>query len=171
VRSGLGRQVRSSWPFHRRTYCGRTRGNHDVAPVHAPLSRGLRCHKGRFDPKRCRDSTKCVGVYFMKVQPPEEILLHGESREVRFRWPAGDVTALCFNGLRLACRCAQCTHARRYGQPVTESTDVEVVDIVPFGVSGVRFVFSDGHERGIFPWRYLWELSANESSRQMNRPA
>ncbi|WP_019568089.1 gamma-butyrobetaine hydroxylase-like domain-containing protein [Thioalkalivibrio sp. ALMg13-2] len=104
----------------------------------------------------------------MKIQPPTEIRLQREAGEVQFHWPSGEVTCKRFEALRLACRCAHCTLARRSDQPVTDATQVSVVDIAPFGVSGVRFVFSDGHEQGVFPWRYLWELSAQASPNRMN---
>ena len=104
----------------------------------------------------------------MKIQPPTEICLQREAGEVQFHWPSGEVTCKRFEALRLACRCAHCTLARRSDEPVTDATQVSVVDIAPFGVSGVRFVFSDGHEQGVFPWRYLWELSAQASPNRMN---
>lgn len=104
----------------------------------------------------------------MKIQPPTEIRLQREAGEVQFRWPSGEVTCKRFEALRLACRCAHCTLARRSDEPVTDATQVSVVDIAPFGVSGVRFVFSDGHEQGVFPWRYLWELTAEALPNRMN---
>ncbi|WP_018141514.1 gamma-butyrobetaine hydroxylase-like domain-containing protein [Thioalkalivibrio sp. ALJ7] len=100
----------------------------------------------------------------MSMQPPDEIRLQGQTGEVQFCWPSGEVTCKRFEALRLACRCAHCTVARRRDEPVTDATQVDVVDIVPFGVSGVRFVFSDGHEQGIYPWRYLWEISSARAS-------
>ncbi|WP_017942688.1 MULTISPECIES: gamma-butyrobetaine hydroxylase-like domain-containing protein [unclassified Thioalkalivibrio] len=104
----------------------------------------------------------------MSIQPPSEIRLQGRSGEVQFCWPSGEVTCKRFEALRLACRCAHCTLARRRDEPVTDAAHVDVVDIVPFGVSGVRFVFSDGHEQGIYPWRYLWDISVRDASRSIN---
>lgn len=34
-----------------------------------------------------------------------------------------------------------------------------------FGVAGLQLFFSDGHDRGVFPWHYLWELGAVIGSR------
>lgn len=104
----------------------------------------------------------------MNMQPPTDISLQGPTGAVKFCWPSGEVTRTRFEALRLACRCAHCTLARRRDEPVTDATQVSVVDIVPFGVSGVRFVFSDGHEQGIYPWRYLWEISARAPTHVTN---
>ncbi|WP_019594430.1 gamma-butyrobetaine hydroxylase-like domain-containing protein [Thioalkalivibrio sp. ALM2T] len=104
----------------------------------------------------------------MNMQPPNEIRLQGKEGAVQFCWPSGEVTGKRFEALRLACRCAHCTAARRRDEPVTNAVQVKVLDIVPFGVSGVRFVFSDGHEQGIYPWRYLWEISAQAPAHSTN---
>ncbi|HEX9813223.1 MAG TPA: gamma-butyrobetaine hydroxylase-like domain-containing protein [Burkholderiales bacterium] len=35
---------------------------------------------------------------------------------------------------------------------------VEIIDVRPIRTYALQFVFSDGHERGVFPFRYLREL-------------
>nr|WP_244575527.1 DUF971 domain-containing protein [Rhizobium sp. 11515TR] len=37
--------------------------------------------------------------------------------------------------------------------------NIQVADIEPIGSYGVRLVFSDGHDRGIYPWQYLREIA------------
>lgn len=41
------------------------------------------------------------------------------------------------------------------------ATDVVVVGAEPFGPNAIRFRFSDGHARGIFPFTYLRDIEAS----------
>lgn len=45
------------------------------------------------------------------------------------------------------------------GTPSSVGADVRLVDARPVGHYAVQLVFNDGHERGIYPWTYLDELS------------
>lgn len=75
------------------------------------------------------------------------------------QWPDGSTQSLSHTRLRAACPCSQCRAARLAGR----------IDLVNAGVSlsavnsqgyGVQLVFSDGHQRGIYPWDYLAELAS-----------
>jgi DUF971 family protein len=59
--------------------------------------------------------------------------------------------------LRGACPCSQCRAARLQGRVSLVGAEVRVERVVAQGY-GVQLVFSDGHERGIYPWDYLREL-------------
>ncbi|RCL28114.1 hypothetical protein C6A77_08610 [Pseudomonas sp. AFG_SD02_1510_Pfu_092] len=59
--------------------------------------------------------------------------------------------------LRGACPCSQCRAARLQGRLSLVSADVHVEQVVMQGY-GVQLLFSDGHERGIYPWQYLRDL-------------
>ncbi len=48
---------------------------------------------------------------------------------------------------------------------VTGKADVSVVAAEPVGRYAVRIVFDDGHDTGLFTWRYLRELGENAQSR------
>jgi len=61
--------------------------------------------------------------------------------------------------LRAACRCAECAALARRGTPVVADDDVAVVDLAPVGAYAAQLRFSDGHERGIYPWVYLGALA------------
>ncbi|WP_054903162.1 gamma-butyrobetaine hydroxylase-like domain-containing protein [Pseudomonas sp. NBRC 111131] len=86
----------------------------------------------------------------------------GEIRNVRgagqlvLRWEDGEYR-LSHARLRGACPCSQCRAARLSGAISVVPDDVRVERIEPQGY-GVQLVFSDGHERGIYPWGYLREL-------------
>ena len=65
--------------------------------------------------------------------------------------------------LRGACPCSQCRAARALGAIAVVAADVRVERVESQGY-GVQLVFSDGHERGIYPWTYLRTLMASEDS-------
>ncbi|HGA2320083.1 TPA: DUF971 domain-containing protein [Pseudomonas putida] len=59
--------------------------------------------------------------------------------------------------LRGACPCSQCRAERLQGLLSVVRHAVRVEQVVVQGY-GVQLVFSDGHERGIYPWQYLRAL-------------
>ena len=60
--------------------------------------------------------------------------------------------------LRAGCRCSGCTAAHRAGAPAAPAAGIALERIAPVGVYGVQLTFSDGHDRGIYPWQLLLEL-------------
>ena len=60
--------------------------------------------------------------------------------------------------LRAACRCAHCMRARHDGLFPSHFDGVTIERLSPMGNYGINIAFSDGHERGIYPWAYLSEL-------------
>jgi DUF971 family protein len=61
--------------------------------------------------------------------------------------------------LRSQCRCAECkSTVLRTGRALPVDPQTRITGIRPVGSYAVQLVFSDGHERGIFPWAYLREL-------------
>lgn len=76
-------------------------------------------------------------------------------------WNDGSMQRVANRLLRERCRCTECESARRAGTPV-QVGDVIIETINLIGTYGVQFVFSDGHERGIYPWQYLCSLCTDE---------
>jgi DUF971 family protein len=74
---------------------------------------------------------------------------------LRLRWPDG-AAELSATHLRAVCRCGGCR-----ARPEPEVTPVQLVDAVPVGRYALNLVFSDGHDRGIYPWAWLRELGRN----------
>ena len=90
---------------------------------------------------------------------PSDITLHTHSRTLELVWGA-DRATITHHVLRMACRCAECESRRRKGMPMPAvADDIELVKIEAMGEAGLRFFFSDGHARGIFPWAYLHQLA------------
>ncbi|ABD06186.1 conserved hypothetical protein [Rhodopseudomonas palustris HaA2] len=76
----------------------------------------------------------------------ELVLDHGE----QLRLPAG--------ALRAACRCAFCVRARIDGVFPERFDGLAITGVAPIGGYAVNLAFSDGHNRGIYPWSLLRAL-------------
>jgi len=63
--------------------------------------------------------------------------------------------------LRRACPCAQCVNewtGERVLKPETVADEVQIRDLTLVGRYAINFRWSDGHETGIYSFRYLREL-------------
>jgi DUF971 family protein len=95
---------------------------------------------------------------------PLDIVLHQASGQLEVLWNDGLCARLGAPALRAACRCSQCESGRRAGRPPVAAPDLAFTSLNPIGDFGLQLCFADGHDRGIFPWPYLHELSASSSS-------
>ena len=78
-------------------------------------------------------------------------IIWADDRQCRFR--AAD--------LRRVCPCAQCVNewtGERMLNPASVSEEVEIKDLSLVGRYALNFRWSDGHETGIYSFRYLREL-------------
>ncbi|HEX3139584.1 MAG TPA: DUF971 domain-containing protein, partial [Rhizobacter sp.] len=66
--------------------------------------------------------------------------------------------------LRLSCHCTDCRRMAAKGGTVTAATGLQVTGASPVGGYGVQLHFSDGHDRGIYPWSQLRELVAGSAT-------
>jgi DUF971 family protein len=94
----------------------------------------------------------------MPQEPPEEIVVSADRSELRLVWPDRTL-AVSAPRLRAACRCADCRRARidRDADPAADG--VALATVVLVGDHALNIAFSDGHDRGIYPWSYLRELA------------
>jgi DUF971 family protein len=91
---------------------------------------------------------------------PESIEWHVPSKTLRLTWQGEAEAQISASFLRESCRCANCEQARRQGQQQRfTDTTLDVLQISPVGIAGLQLRFSDGHDRGIYPWPYLKQLS------------
>lgn len=89
---------------------------------------------------------------------PLSIEHDADAGQTAIYWPDARVQKLDNALLRRSCRCADCVSIQRAGQAPAVATDLRLLRIVPVGSYAVQLVFSDGHERGIYPWAYLSAL-------------
>ncbi|NJM55049.1 MAG: DUF971 domain-containing protein [Verrucomicrobiae bacterium] len=62
--------------------------------------------------------------------------------------------------LWLECRSAAGRRRRMADVEPQPAADIKIVRVEPIGRYGVNIAFSDGHDRGIYPWSFLEELAA-----------
>ncbi|WP_426206435.1 DUF971 domain-containing protein [Pseudomonas sp. TWP3-1] len=79
------------------------------------------------------------------------------AQTLRLNWPDGRESLLSHAELRRQCPCSQCRAFRLQGTPPMVDPRVRVIEINAQGY-GLQLVFSDGHQRGIYPWPYLAQL-------------
>jgi DUF971 family protein len=80
---------------------------------------------------------------------------------LRITWADGRLCSFVAPLLRRACPCAQCVNewtGQRMLKPEAISDETTIKDIAIVGRYALNFVWSDGHETGIYSFRYLREL-------------
>jgi DUF971 family protein len=99
------------------------------------------------------------------AQQPTSITAHQRSRVLEIGFDDGAVFRIPFELLRVYSPSAE-VQGHGPGQETlqTGKRDVEIVDIEPVGHYGIKPVFSDGHDTGIYAWAYLYKLGAEQDA-------
>ena len=89
----------------------------------------------------------------MNHTPPTAIELRADGLHLEWADGAAHLQAAA---LRSACRCGGCR-----AHPVVPALleTVQLEGAAPVGQYALQLLFSDGHDRGIYPWLLLRELS------------
>ncbi|CAD6511258.1 DUF971 domain-containing protein [Paraburkholderia sabiae] len=95
------------------------------------------------------------------MNSPLHIELDMHARTLALHWGDGATQRIAYRLLRQICPCAECKRQRLDGAAPVVPNDIAVLEILPAGY-GAQLRFSDGHERGIFPWSFLERLQAEE---------
>ena len=100
-----------------------------------------------------------------KTPRPTEINLHRVSRVLDVAFDDGTRFSLPCEYLRVFSPSAE-VRGHGPGQEVlqTGKREVNIEAIEPVGVYAVKFVFSDGHDTGIYSWDYLHELGRKQEA-------
>ena len=91
---------------------------------------------------------------------PREIRQEGDA-ELHITWGDDEECSYTASELRRACPCAQCVNewtGQRVLKPEDISDDLSIQDIAIVGRYALNFRWSDGHETGIYSFRYLRQL-------------
>ncbi len=92
---------------------------------------------------------------------PTEIIEENE-REVSIKWSDAAETRFAAPDLRRACPCAGCVHewtGEKILKPTSVSDDLTLSSVGIVGRYALNFIFSDGHDTGIYTFNYLRQLS------------
>ena len=94
---------------------------------------------------------------------PTEITLHQASNRLEIAFDDGRSFDMSTEYLRVLSPSAE-VRGHGPGQEVlqTGKRNVGITAIEPVGAYGVKLVFSDGHDTGIYSWDYLYSLGAEQ---------
>jgi DUF971 family protein len=100
-----------------------------------------------------------------KSPRPTDITLHQQSGVLDIAFDDGANFSLSVEYLRVFSPSAE-VRGHGPGQEVLQvgKRNVAVKAIEPVGVYAVKFVFSDGHDTGIYSWDYLYELGTQKDA-------
>ena len=95
---------------------------------------------------------------------PIEIRLRKGSRLLVLEFDDGNRFELPFEYLRVHSPSAE-VKGHGPGQEVlqTAKKDVQVSRVEPIGHYAIRLVFDDGHDTGLYSWKYLYELGRDQA--------
>ncbi len=94
---------------------------------------------------------------------PVDILLAPDRRSLSVTYDDGRVITLSAEYLRVESPSAEVQgHAPDQKQLVPGKAAVAIRGVEPIGNYAIRILFDDGHDTGIYSWRYLLELHASE---------
>jgi len=95
---------------------------------------------------------------------PVDIELIDDFKALALTWPDCGTRRLGAETLRRASRAASEIRRQIDGIELSIAPGLRVAGIEPIGNYALRLSFSDGHDRGIYPWSYLRELAEQEAS-------
>ena len=97
---------------------------------------------------------------------PVEIKLRRGSARLDLRYADGTAYSLPWEYLRISSPSAE-VRGHGPGQEVLQigKQDVRLVRIEAVGHYALRLVFDDGHDSGLYTWRYLRELGEQQAQR------
>ncbi|HEY7929283.1 MAG TPA: DUF971 domain-containing protein [Steroidobacteraceae bacterium] len=96
----------------------------------------------------------------------EQITLRRQSRVLELRFDDATTHVLPFEYLRVHSPSAEVQgHGPGEGVLVMGKADVQILRVEPVGQYAVRLVFDDGHDSGLYTWKYLHQLATQREQR------
>jgi DUF971 family protein len=96
---------------------------------------------------------------------PQSIVNQENTRLLSICWEDGTQSEFSHGLLRSRCKCAFCQKQFRvHGAYPDTDNSIRITLINPISDTGLNLVFSDGHGRGIYPWTYLQQISAETNA-------
>ncbi len=100
---------------------------------------------------------------------PVDIRVSREQRTLAIHWGDGHESVYPFDMLRKECPCALCNDQRSRAAsevpslavlsgPVVRAGEVQAKDVTPVGRYALNFMWSDGHDSGIYAFTFLRAL-------------
>ena len=89
----------------------------------------------------------------------DELAANETCEDLKIMWEGGEETVLPASYLRKQARDAWSIRERIDHGDIHVMPGIQITGIYQVGAAGVNLHFSDGHERAIYPFDYLRELS------------
>lgn len=94
---------------------------------------------------------------------PTDIVLHRQSHSLEIAFDDGARFDLPCELLRVYSPSAEVRgHWGQHAKLQLDKQDVNITELRPVGAYAVKIVFDDGHDSGLFDWRYLYELGRKQ---------
>jgi DUF971 family protein len=104
----------------------------------------------------------------LETVKPAEILVSQKEKEITVHWDDGHTSVYSFSLLRHACPCAECRGGHEnmgsepdpavFDLPDEDSTATHLKNVEAVGSYGITITWEDGHDFGIYTWKYLRAL-------------
>ena len=90
---------------------------------------------------------------------PTDIILHQQSHTLEIAFDDGARYNLPCELLRVYSPSAEVRgHWGQHAKLEVDKQDVNITQLKPVGAYAVKIFFDDGHDSGLYDWRYLYEL-------------
>jgi DUF971 family protein len=95
---------------------------------------------------------------------PTDIIYHQQRHELEIAFDDGERFQLPAELLRVYSPSAEVRgHWGQGAKLEVDKQDVAILEMRPVGQYAVKIVFDDGHDSGLFDWRYLYELGRKQA--------
>ncbi|MGH1352014.1 MAG: gamma-butyrobetaine hydroxylase-like domain-containing protein [Methyloligellaceae bacterium] len=95
---------------------------------------------------------------------PTEIHLAKDKKSLLVNWSDRTTDFFSAELLRTGSQSAVSKRHKIDGLEAEVSEDLTILEILPIGSYAINIVFSDGYDRGIFPWKFLRTLNERASA-------
>lgn len=96
---------------------------------------------------------------------PTEITLHQKSNTLEIAFDDGARYNMPFEFLRVHSPSAEVRgHGRGQETLQVGKRDVKLLNVEPVGSYALKLTFDDGHDSGLYDWKYLYELGKNQDA-------
>ncbi|MFT6905515.1 MAG: DUF971 family protein [Oleiphilaceae bacterium] len=92
------------------------------------------------------------------IVPPTNVAFKKGEADVTVTWKNGALSTISGHELRRYCACSECRARKVVGISLINVSS-ELAEVSLMGRNALHVKFSDGHERGIYPWPYLYAIS------------
>ncbi len=94
---------------------------------------------------------------------PVKFILHTEPQTLEVVFDNGDRFEMTWEYLRVYSPSAEVrSRVKHERKQVINKQSVRINEIKPIGNYAIKLIFDDGHNTGIYDWRYLYDLGLNQ---------